>query len=116
MSYLNNTEHNGHEKRSALREIADKYYSVEFKAEGSDLSYRFRLRDISSTGMCVLVKETSELLNYIKAGDILSVKYYFKESLEKKELIITRIKHITKNDQGRYKGHYLVGLEISEYI
>ena len=116
MSYLNSTEYYGHEKRSVLREAADKYYSIEFKVEDPGLSYRFKLRDISSTGMCILVKETSELLNYIKTGDILNVKYYFEEPLEKKELITTRIKHITKNNHGRYKGHYLVGLEISEYI
>jgi len=114
--YRESTSHYTHEKRSELRKVTDKYYSVEFKAEASGWLYRFRLRDISSNGICILVKETSDLLQQIRVNDTLDMKYYSEKSLEKPENIRTKIQHITKDELGRYQGDYFVGLEILQAL
>jgi len=102
------------ERRSEPRRITDKYYSVEFLKDDLDFSYQFKIKDISSKGICVLVKEDSDLLNYIEVGDILNLKYYSTDSSKFAEYLKTKISHINKDDTGRFKGLYLVGLSILE--
>ena len=99
-----------------MRKVTDKYYSVEFKAEAFGRLYRFRLRDIYSKGICILVKETSDLLQQIRVNDTLDMKYYLEKSLEKPENIRTKIQHITKDELGRYQGDYFVDLEILQAL
>ncbi len=101
------------EKRSEPRSIIDQYYSVEFSVKGTAFVYQFKIWDLSSKGICVLVQENSGVLKHLKTGHILNMKYYAKDSLKRTELK-TEIKHITKDDTGRFKGHYLVGLSILE--
>ncbi|MBW2340576.1 MAG: hypothetical protein JRF50_09590 [Deltaproteobacteria bacterium] len=69
---------------------------------------------MSSKGMCVLVREDSDLLNHMKVGDILRLKYYTTESSKPVEFLKTEIKHITRDERGRFKDVYLVGLSILE--
>jgi len=58
------------------------------------------------------VKEDSDLLNHVKVGDVVNLKYYPTDSSQPGELLETEIKHITKDEQERFKGVYLVGLSI----
>ncbi len=64
--------------------------------------------------MCILVKEKSDILPRLKEGDVLSVKYHPTDSGNPSEYMETKIRHMTKNDHGRLKGHYIVDLEILE--
>jgi hypothetical protein len=100
------------EKRSEPRDIIDKFYSVEFALKGIDFVYQFKIWNMSSKGMCVLIKENSDVLKHLKAGDIVDMKYYSSDSLAPTEHLQTEIRHITKDDEGRFKGHVLVGLSI----
>jgi len=102
------------ERRSEPRSIIDQYYSVEFSLSGCSFVYQFKIWNISTKGICVLVKEDSDLLNHVKVGDILNLKYYPADSSQPGELLETEIKHITKDEQRRFKGAYLVGLSILE--
>ena len=104
-------EDNSMERRSEPGSIINQYYSVEFSLKKSIFLYQFKIRNISPEGICVLVREDSDLLNYINAGDILDLKYYKTDSSQSAELK-TEIRHITENDTGRFKGLYLVGLSI----
>jgi len=47
------------EKRSEPRRIIDQYHSVEFSLRDCAFTYQFKIWDISSKGICVLVKEDS---------------------------------------------------------
>ena len=89
-----------------------KYHSVEFSIDGLDLPYLFKIWNIASMSMCVLVKEDSDILPRLNVGDRLNIKYYSKSLTDTPEYQETAIRHITKNEHGRFKGHYLVGLEI----
>ncbi len=98
------------ERRAEMRAMDGRYYSVQFTTEGLDSFYQFKLWNISPKGMCILVKEDSEVLNHLKVGDTIQMTYYLADSPGVSENIKTEIKHITKNDDGRFKGHYLIGL------
>jgi hypothetical protein len=102
------------ERRSEHRKQVCQYYSVEFSINGLELPYHFKIWNIASTSMCVLVREDSDILPRLNVGDTLNMKYYSTDSVYPSDCLQTAIKHITKNDHGRFKGHYLVGLEIQE--
>ena len=100
------------ERRSEKRAIADRYYSVQVTAEGLASVYQFKLWNISTKGMCILVKEESQVLKHLKVGDTLDMTYYLTDSQGAHEDLKTQIKHITQNKDGRFQGHYMVGLSI----
>ena len=93
---------------------AEAYYSVEVTLKELSENYQFKLRCMGSSPMCFLVKENSRILRRVKVGDTLRMKYYSSNSGCHAEYLNTQIKDITKNDQGRFKGHCLVGLQILE--
>jgi len=90
----------------------DKYYSVEIAIDGLEVVYQYGIWSVESTSMFVLVKEDSGILPWLEVGDILNMKYYATDILYPFENLDTEIQSITKQDQGRLKGHYLVGFEI----
>lgn len=102
------------ERRSAPRSIIDEYYSVNFSIDETPSVYQFLIWDMSSKGISLLVKEDSDILGHLKIGQIFNMKYYRKDTSKPAELLKTEIRHISKDDDGRFKGHYLVGVEILE--
>ncbi len=90
------------------------YYSAEFVLDGLEVSYQFKIWEKAPRAVSVLVKENSDILQLLKVGDTLNVKYYSIKSAYPSDWQKTAVRHITWNDQGRLKGHYLVGLEIIE--
>jgi hypothetical protein len=90
----------------------DQYNSVEFSFDKLSVVYQFKIWNIESMSMCILIREDSSLLSGIKVGDIFPMKYSNSNSRESSEYLETAIRHIIKKDQGRFRGHYLVGLEI----
>ena len=56
------------------RTILDKYYSVQFSLSKMDPAYLFKLRDISSNGLCILVKQDSTVFRQLNEGDILDME------------------------------------------
>jgi hypothetical protein len=90
------------------------YRSAEFLVDGLDVPYQFRIWTMATAPICVLVNENSELVPRLRVGDTLNVKYYSAGCSYAPDYQKTAIRHITKSDQGRLKGHYIVGLEILE--
>ena len=88
------------------------YYSVEFSLKGLENAYLFRLRGTNSDNKCVLIREDSRMLSLLKIGDVLPLKFNFKNSSCLSEYLNTAIQFIIKQDDGRFKGHYFVGFEI----
>ena len=104
----------GNEKRREPRTEADKYYSVELSSPDASLRYQFKIWNLSSSGICIVVKEDSDLLKHLEVGNILDMKYYTTDEPYSTECLKTQIKHITKDKEGRFKNHALVGLLILE--
>jgi hypothetical protein len=103
---------NQQEKRSETRELLDRFYSVEFLIKETGEVYQFKLRDISTKGLGILVREDSRVLQYIKLSDTLDVKYNPPRSSDPTTILKTRIRHITKKEQGAPGGHFVIGLEV----
>jgi hypothetical protein len=78
--------------------------------ENGDISLILDLEKISSMG--VRIRENSEIMGALKVGDVIKMKYYPKDALSTIKLMDTEITHITKEDQGRFQGHYLIGLSL----
>ncbi len=102
------------ERRSEARTTIDQYYSVEFLIPDAEFIYQFRIWNLSSEGLCVVVKENSDLLKHLSVGDVLNLRYHPVNLADPIVKLKTEIKHITKQEEGRFKGHALVGLFIQE--
>ncbi len=92
----------------------DQYSSVEISNGTIDFSYHFKLWNIASAPMCILVKENSQIIPQLKEGDTFDMKYYTGDPLCPAEYRKTAIQNIDKDSNGRFKGHYLVHLEIQD--
>ena len=104
----------GLEKRSEPRKILEDYFSVEFSVSSELPVHQFKVRDISPSGIGILVNEGSAVLAHLKVGDVLDMKYNPANASDLAKNLKTEIRHITKMEQGRYRGHYLVGMLIIE--
>ncbi len=100
------------ERRAEPRHKPEEYHCVEVAVDDLAIPYQFKIWNIASKSMCLLVREDSNLLRRIKVGDTLKMKYYSGCSWSSPESKLTAIRHITKNEDGPFKGHYLVGIEI----
>lgn len=105
---INHTESYGLENQFKCSD----YYSVEFSVNGPKLLYQSKLWSSSTQAMFALVKENSDILNWIQAGDVLVMKYYSEDEVCPVKTFNTKIQYITRDENGRFKGHYLIGLTI----
>lgn len=102
------------ERRSETRRIVNKFYTVELVIGDLKFTYKFKIWDISSKGISLLVREDSDLLNYLKVGDILHLKYHTTGSSKPIDYLKIAVKHITKDVTGRFRGYRVVGVSILE--
>ncbi len=100
------------DNRSELRTVLDQFRSVEFSISKRDPIFQFRVRDISPSGMGILINSESKVLNYLKVGLVLQMKFNPENPNGSPEKMKTEIRHITLLESGRCKGQYLVGLLI----
>ncbi len=98
--------HSGKERSDPRRE-ADSFCHVEFKPAWANHIYQCRIWNLSAKGMGILVRENSEILDHLKIDDVLEMRYHSEGATQ---LLKTKIQHITMQDKGRFKGHFLVGL------
>jgi hypothetical protein len=102
------------ERRSDPRSIIDDYFSVNFSVEGAPFVFQFLIWDMSPKGMSLVVREDSEAMRYFKVGKVFNMKYYKTNSSEPPRYLKTSIRHISRDENERFKGHYLVGISIVE--
>jgi hypothetical protein len=100
------------DRRVESRALPDQIHSVQFTKQGLDMTYQFKIRNISTKGMCILVRQGSQVISHLKVGDILDMKYYPEEGKGAIDQSKTEIIHISKGKPGWFEGHCLVGLSI----
>ena len=88
--------------------------SVEFILGNDKIAYHFKLRDFSSKGFGIMVRKDSKVLNHIKVGDVLDMKYHPEEATRNPLSHRTQIKHISDPEFGKQQDHRLIGLLILE--
>lgn len=106
----------GSNRRAESRVIEESYSSVEFTVTDLPYNYQFKIWETSPSGMSILIRGDSDILGHIKAGDVLDMKYYPSDLKKAPESYKTEIKHITKDEQSRFRGHFLVGLAVLEKL
>ena len=107
-SHFDSNEKTGPESQNLL----DQFHSVEFLSPEIQVLYQFKLWNSESKALFVLVKKESDILGCLKAGNVLKMKYYGTDSGCPAKCLPTQIENISKEEQGRFKGHYLVSLSI----
>lgn len=102
------------ERRSEPRTKPESLHSVEFRLTEKSILYQCKIWNVSSKGICLLLREDSNIVNKIEIGKVLDMKYYQEDMSKPSKTMKTEIRHITLENQGKFKGHYLVGLLILE--
>jgi hypothetical protein len=102
------------EERTAL--TMPDFISIEFKlgkSPGKD--YQVGVIDCSSHGLGLLItRKDMELLQMLKPGDkIKDMTCYAARAMI---TVDAEVKHITKIEEGNFKGQYIIGIESSEII
>ena len=100
--------------RSEARTKSQENASVEFIPGENKTAYHFKLRVFSSKGFGIMVRKDSKVLNHIKAGDVLDMKYHPEEATAHPMSHRTQIKHISEPEFGKHQDHILIGLLILE--
>ena len=90
-------------------------YRVEIKLTRAPI-YQFRVNDVSLDGAGIFIKEDSKFLNMIEVGQIVEADFISPKGTEPAGIHRTEVRHITKPNEGKNKGHLLVGLKILEKI
>ena len=102
------------DRRPESRILLDRYYSVEFRLQETGNVYQFKLRDMSSKGLGILVNKDSAVLKHLKVGDTLDMHYIPPGLAGTSESLKTKIAHITEKNDDPFKGHFVIGLSIME--
>jgi hypothetical protein len=100
--------------RTQVRTAAAEGASVEFEFPGSVIVYQFPLRDWSHTGLGILARQDSKILDYIQEGQVFPVTLRREGTGISLEVYRVEIRHISDPEQGRHPGHKVVGLSILE--
>ena len=103
----------GHDEISGPTEHRE-FESVEVTFDGIECSHQFRIWNGEPCSMFVLVKHSSEIMNRFKVGEVLKMKYYTHDSGARVKMMDTKIQQIIKEENGRFRGHYVVGLALAE--
>ena len=89
----------------------EQYQSVEFSVDGVDAPYCFKIWHIHPRSNVILVRKDSNILPHLRVGGRLKMKYYSSGQAYPDGVKETTIKEISEEEQGRFKGHFLVDLE-----
>ncbi|WP_321493842.1 hypothetical protein [uncultured Desulfobacter sp.] len=111
---MENENYSGNEDlRAQVRTAVADGASVEFTFPGCVIVYQFPLRDWSGTGLGILARQDSKVLEYIQEGQVFSVTLRQGAGLSL-EVYKVEIRHISDPEQGRHPGHKIVGLSVLE--
>ena len=93
---------------------ADECYTVQLLFDGVYADRQHKVWHKATTYMCVLLEEGSNILDRLRVGDTMNIKYFHTDQGVASEYLETQIRNIKKGNQGRLKGRYLLDLEIRE--
>ena len=110
-----NRKHIPIDKRSEPRSAKLRNYRIEIKFVGMPV-YQFKVRDVSSKGAGVIVRDDSEFLAMIEVGQVLEVNFISPRGSNPSGFYKAKVRQISILERGRYKGHRLVGISILEKL
>lgn len=100
------------ERRTTPRYAATSEHMVEFVFAGNPI-YQLKAKDISETGIGVIVKPNSKFMSLIEIGQEMVVKLLSPaETRHVQGNYRVKIAHITDLENGKFSGHKLVALTL----
>ena len=115
MNSLAISSHLAGERRTEERSVVTRFYCVEICIGEGLPAYKFKLRDLSRHGMCILVKENSSVLSHLKVGREMEMLYHSDPRSGPATSLMTQIRHITRQQEsGLFEGHCLIGLTVKD--
>ena len=90
----------------------EQYYCVEIPIPRLNIVYQFKIWEINFMSMSILIKEDSDILNWIKTRDKLKMRYYSYDPIYPYQDLYTEFTSIERLEHGRLRGHYLASFEI----
>lgn len=91
----------------------DQFYCVEIPVRVG-IIYQFRIWQTETMFMSILVKDNSKFLTLVDKNSRYNMKYYSDDFLYPYQELVTEIRDISFQKNGRFRGHHLVDLEIIE--
>jgi hypothetical protein len=92
----------------------DECYTVELIFDGNHTARQYKVWHKATTYMCVLLEEPSDILNRVRVGDRMNIRYFDTDQTVPSECLKTEVRNVKKGNQGRLKGQYLLDLQIQE--
>ncbi|MCG8615064.1 MAG: hypothetical protein MI802_02505 [Desulfobacterales bacterium] len=87
------------------------YFSAEFQLENPRIFFQFRLRYSDAESMFVVVKQDSQALECLKAGDVIPMTFHYQDRDIPAERQPVRITSISDGMHFGFKGHFVISLE-----
>ena len=91
----------------------DQFYCVEIPVRVG-IIYQFKIWQTEPMFMMILVKDNSKFLSLLDKNSKYNMKFYSDDFLYPYQELVTKIRDISLQENGRLRGHYLVSLEIIE--
>jgi hypothetical protein len=87
---------------------------VELIFDGASADRQYQVWHKATTYLCVLLEEPPNILQKLRIGDKVKIKYFDTDQSVPSEYLETEIRKVKKGNQGRLKGRYLLNLQIRE--
>jgi hypothetical protein len=92
----------------------DQLVSVEVLVDGVEHAHQFRIWKREPKSMFVVVKQDCRILDRLRVGDTMEMIYHTRDTFCPTRTMPTQIRHITRENDGPFKGHCLVGLAVAD--
>jgi hypothetical protein len=100
----------GIERRREERAISLSQHMAEFTFKDSP-TYQLKLQDVSPSGAGIIVRPDSKFLTMVTVGQELNLRLLAPHTSEMATGDYTaKVEHVSELREGRYKGHFVVGL------
>lgn len=90
------------------------FSSIEFRILSMGTIYLSRLWQTADGETCFLIKEGSAVLNHLNVGDEINARFLSGRFGDVPQPLATRISGIRRETVGRFKGHHLIALTLSD--
>lgn len=90
----------------------DDYHCVEFTINAPHPIYQFKIRRTDEDNIFFLIKNDSRLLEKLKEGKILPMKYISGNGVVHSKICDTQITNIISEVDGRFRGHHRIELAV----
>ena len=91
----------------------EQFYCVEIPVRVG-IIYQFKIWQTEAMFLTILVKDNSKFLTLMDKNSKYNMKFYSEDFFYPYQELVTEIRDVSFQENGRLRGHYLISLEIIE--